>query len=65
MINLWENKIIKKDERFIKKNDALSPLRKINTSDKMKIKTRTKNTLFFLSTKNKDKPNKIGHNLDK
>ena len=61
--NFCENKIIKIAERFILKKAVLSPLKKINASDKMKTNT-NKNKIRFFSLKIKIYiPKKIGHNL--
>ncbi len=43
-----ENKITKIAERLILKNADLSPLKKINASDKIKININRTNIFFFL-----------------
>jgi len=54
LINLFENKIIKIAEIFINKNAALSPLKKIKTSDKIKTNINNKKNLsFFFYKKNR------------
>ena len=61
--SFWENKITKIAERLILKKADLSPLKKINTSDKIKININRTNILFFCLKIKIDIPKKIGHNL--
>ena len=61
--NFRENIITKIADKFILKKAALSPLKKINTSDKIKVKINKKNNLSFCLKINIDKPKRIGQSL--
>ena len=61
--NFCENKITKIVDKLIKKKEERSPLIKINTSDKIKIRINGKNKKLSFFKRNIDKPKNSGHSL--